>query len=218
MPAFLVGCLWGRMMASKTATRLVAIAVLVGAAAYFAPKAVNKVGTFLGDLVGANDAVVVGEGETALMVAADAKAKVVNCVTTAILSQKSCDGLRVLVVDATKMPFIARNTKLAWESGRPAILTMDRTRQTTNRRAACGGFRPTYGGQCDEYPMASTSEGGASARTEEVPPRENQCQGPSYRVQYPSNGEQFLVVISRPDLVATGSFTGADIAKEQGRC
>lgn len=199
-------------------TRLVVVAVLVGAVVYFAPEAVDKVGGFLGDLVGANDAVVIGEGETALMVAADAEAKVVNCETATILAEKSCDGLRVLVVDANKMPFIARNTKLAWESGQPAILSMDRARQAANRRAACGGFRPTHGGQCDEYPMASTAEGGAGARTEEVPARENQCQGPSYRTQYPPNSEQFLVVIGRPDLVATGSFTGADIAKEQGRC
>lgn len=205
-------------MASKTMTRLVAVAVLVGAAVYFAPKAVDEVGTFLGGLVGANDAVVLGEGETALMVAADAEAKVVNCATAAILAAKSCGGLRVLVVDAGKMPFIARNTKLAWESGQPAILTMDRTKQLTNRRAACGGFRPVHGGQCDECPMASTREGGTGARTEEVPPRENQCQGPSYRVQYPSNGEQFLVVISRPDLVAGDGFAGVDVAKEQGRC
>lgn len=79
----------------------------------------DKVGTFLGDAVGANDAVTIGEGETALLVAANAKAKVVNCAPETIVAQKSCADLRVLVVDAARMPFIARNTKLAWESGRP---------------------------------------------------------------------------------------------------
>lgn len=207
-------------MASKTTTRVVVTVALIGAVAYFAPEALDRVGTFLGDAVGANDAVVIGEGETALMVAANAKAKVVNCATEVIVAQKSCDDLRVLVVDAARMPFIARNTKQAWESGLPAILTMDRSKQRDNRRQACGAFKPNYGGQCDEYPMASTAtaEGGTGARTEEVPPRENQCQGPRYRSQYPSDGERFLVVISRPDLIATTQFTGADIAKEQGRC
>lgn len=149
------------------------------------------------------------------MVAANAEAKVVTCTTEAILARKSCDGLRILVVDATRMPFIARNTKLAWESGLPAVLTMDRSKQGANRQQACGGFEPNYGGQCDEYPMASTAEGGAGARTEEVPGRENLCQGGTYVRQYPPNGEQFLVVIKRPDLVASGPFTGADVAASQ---
>lgn len=207
-------------MASRTATRLVVAAALVGAAVYFAPEAVDKVGTWLGDLVGANDAVTVGEGETALLVAAHAKAKVVSCETAVILAEKSCDDLRVLVVDAARMPFIARNTKLAWESGRPAILTMNRAKEDANRRQVCRGrkFQRLYGGQCDEYPMASTGEGGAGARTEEVPPRENQCQGPLNRAQYPPDGQRFLVLISHPNLVASNPFTGTDIAKEQGWC
>jgi hypothetical protein len=203
-------------MASRTTTRLVVAAVLVVGVVYFAPEAVDKVGTWLGDLAGANDAVTIGEGETALMVAANAKAKLGNCDTTAILAEQTCDGLRILVVEATKMPFIARNTKLAWASGSPAVLRMDRSRQTGNRRQACGKFKTSYGGQCDEYPMASTAEGGTGARTEEVPGRENLCQGGSYMHQYPPNGEQFLVVISRPDLIASDPFTGTDIAANQG--
>lgn len=202
-------------MASKTTTRLVVMAALVGAAVYFAPKAVNKVGTFLGDLVGANDAVTIGEGETALMVAANAEAKVINCATATILNRKSCDGLHILIVDAARMPFIARNTKLAWESGLPAVLTMDRVKQGDNRKQACRKFKASFGGQCDEYPMATTAEGGADARTEEVPRRENACQGGSYKHQYPPDGERFMVVISRPDLIASDSFAGTDIAASQ---
>jgi hypothetical protein len=193
----------------------VVAAALIGTVVYFAPEVVDKVGGFLGDLVGANDAVIIGEGETALMVAANAEAKLVNCDPATILAEKSCGGLRVLVVDASRIPFIARNTKLAWESGLPAILTMDRSSQIDNRKLACGTFKPRYGGQCDEYPMASTAEGGADARTEEVPGRENGCQGGLYVRRYPSDGEQFLVIISHPDLIASGSFTGADIAKQQ---
>ncbi|MGH3761171.1 hypothetical protein [Actinophytocola sp.] len=50
------------------------------------------------------------------------------------------DGVGEVIADAAEMPFIARNTKLAWEQGKPAILTMDRRRQPANRDAACGGF------------------------------------------------------------------------------
>ncbi len=163
--------------------------------------------------MGANDAVTLGEGGSALLVAANAKAKLVNCDPGTIVAKKSCDGLRVLVVDAARMPFIARNTKLAWESGLPAVLTMDRSKQGENRDAACPrSFPRPHGGQCDEYPMASTSEGGMEVRTEEVPPRENRCQGGSYVRQYPPDGQRFLVVISHPDLVATAPYAGVDIA------
>jgi hypothetical protein len=203
-------------MAGRTTTRILVAAVLVGAVVYVAPDALDKVGTFLGNAVGANDAVIVGEGEAALLVAANAKAKLVNCAPETVVAQKSCDGLRILVVDATRMPFIARNTKLAWESGLPAILTMDRSRQGEHRNAACPrGFPRPHGGQCDEYPMASTAEGGTDVRTEEVPPRENRCQGGSYVRQYPPDGQRFLVVISSPDLVAAEPFAGVDIAKTQ---
>lgn len=51
---------------------------------------------------------------------------------------------------------------------------MNRSKQQANRKKACRtGFQRKYGGQCDEYPTASTEEGGAGARTEEVPAREN---------------------------------------------
>lgn len=36
--------------------------------------------------------------------------------------------------------------------------------------------------------------------------RENTCQGGSYGWQYPKNGDNFLVIILRPDLIAPGPF------------
>ncbi|MCT2581711.1 hypothetical protein JT362_01070 [Actinophytocola sp. S1-96] len=85
------------------------------------------------------------------------------------------------------------------------------------RHLACkSGFRRVYRGQCDEYPMASTEQGGAGARTEEVPGRENTCQGGMNRSQYPPDGRRFLVVISNPKLIAPGPFTGTDIARDKG--
>jgi hypothetical protein len=127
--------------------------------------------------------------------------------------------LHAQVVDAARMPFIARNTKLGWEDGQPGILTMNRGKQVTNRAAACPrSFPRLHGGSCDEFPMAPTDEGGAGARAEEVPVRENSCQGGSYGKQYPQDGARFLVVISNPDLIAVEAFTGTDIAKENGLC
>lgn len=162
---------------------------------------------------------IIGTGDAQIMVAGSAKSNTKNCTAEQMVNQKQCDDLSVLLVNARKMPFIARNTKLAWESGSPAVLTMNRAKQTANRAKACPrSFPKPHGGQCDEYPMASTDEGGAQARAEEVPGRENQCQGPTYGAQYPKDGKKFLVVIMYPDSIAPGPFTGADIAKDQGWC
>ena len=206
-------------MASRTRGGLVVVALVALAGAYFAPKLFDKLGSMVSDVTGANDAVTVGAGDSAIMVAADASPKVAPCDPAQILHERECAGLHILVVDATRMPFIARNTKLAWESGRPAVLTMNRPKQDANRAIACPRTFPTpHDGQCDEYPLASTNEGGRGARTEEVPKRENRCQGGSNVRQYPRDGEKFLVIISHPDLIAPGPFAGADLAKDQVQC
>lgn len=162
---------------------------------------------------------VLGEGDSRVMIASEAESDAKQCGAPQLVADKRCGDLHILLVDANKIPFIARNTTLAWESGRPGVLTMNRAKQDGNRRAACPrSFPKKYGGQCDEYPMASTEEGGAGARTEEVPGRENSCQGGMYGAQYPKDGEQFLVAIIHPDQIATGVFSGVDIAKDQGLC
>lgn len=162
---------------------------------------------------------IIGEGDMRAMVAGEAKAEAKQCTAQQMINEKRCGDRKVLIVDANKMPFIARNTKLAWEQGLPSTLTMNRAQYKSNRAAACGErFPRPHGGQCDEYPMASTDEGGKGARAEEVPARENRCQGGSYVAQYPKDGEKFLVVIVYPDQIAPGPFTGADIAKDQGWC
>ena len=172
----------------------------------------------LDDIIGGG-VEIIGEGDSRVMVANSAKPEARQCTAEQMINEKRCGDRRVLVVNAAKMPFIARNTKLAWESGLPAVLTMNRAKQDANRKLACPRkFPKPHGGQCDEYPMASTDEGGEKARAEEVPARENQCQGPSYGAQYPLDGESFLVGIIYPDYVAPGPFTGMDIAKDQGWC
>jgi hypothetical protein len=54
--------------------------------------------------------------------------------------------------------------------GKPAVLTKDGALQAANRSKACPrSFVKNHPkGSCDEYPFASTREGGAGARTEEV--------------------------------------------------
>jgi hypothetical protein len=158
---------------TNTASSGLLVIILVVAGAIFAPKLFGMVGSLISEVTGANDAKIIGEGATAIMVSANTSPKVAPCKTEKILEEKQCAGLRILTVDASRMPFIARNTKLAWESGRPALLTMNRSKENSNRAAACSKFTRSYEkGSCDEYPMASTNEGGPEARIDEVPQRE----------------------------------------------
>jgi hypothetical protein len=62
--------------------------------------------------------------------------------------------------------------------------------------------------------MAPTDQGGKGARAEEVPGRENSCQGGTFQAQYPEDGTGFLVVITSPHLIPEHPFAGVDIAKD----
>src|ERR1044072_7889948 len=102
------------------------------------------------------------------------------------------------------MPFIARNISLAWGEGKDFILTRSAEPRKKNYDAACGSFEPQHrDGSCDEYPFATTVQGGTGARTEEVPAREQRCQGGTIRQAYRGigQGDDFLVVISNPGMV-----------------
>src|SRR5262245_38809974 len=98
-------------MAKHTRSGLLLPAIIV--VALRAEYGVSKVLDFVQDITGASDAVVIGEGDAAIMVAADAESTVKSCQAT-IIQDKRCGDLHVLFVDAARMPFIARNTKLAW--------------------------------------------------------------------------------------------------------
>ena len=87
------------------------------------------------------------------------------------------------------MPFIVANIANAiYNRGKSPILTYlgPRNKQTPiNRRKACGKFKlTTPGGSCDEYPFASTVEGGQGAVVAEVPLKENLIQGGMLSVFY----------------------------------
>jgi hypothetical protein len=157
------------------------------------------------------------------MVGPDAQSKVEQCTAARVIQDKQCDDVKVVVFDAAKMPFITRNVSLAWGEGHDSVLTKNSALQSANRSKACPrSFTKTYPkSSCDEYPFASTEEGGAGARTEEVHKDEQDCQGgtlsTSYRYQNIKDGDRFLVVIWHPDKIGTQPWQGEEI-KVGGQC
>ncbi|MBM7774377.1 hypothetical protein JOD54_004581 [Actinokineospora baliensis] len=201
----------------RTKSRLfLSVLVVVGAVAYFGPTEVLEAVT---GLVGNDDPVLIEQNGRQLLVGGDGESKARKCTVEVALTRRVCGDVKVVVIDAGKMPFIARNIQLAWGGGHPSILTRNSAKQGANRAAACGSFVPKYGGSCDEYAFATTDEGGSGARTEEVPLREQRCQGGAISAGYAKakigQGDSFLVVIATPTAVAATAYTGADEAQEQ---
>ena len=111
-------------------------------------------------------------------------------------------NLPVLVIKSEKMPNIAAHIKQAQANGKASTLTRitDKAQIDANREAACGRFVRQGNLECDEYPFASTREGGSGASTRGVPPREQRVQGGTmssfYRYQNIRNGSQFIVRVN----------------------
>ncbi len=86
------------------------------------------------------------------------------------------------------MPNIADHIQDAQSRGYPSILTRttDRDRIRRNRREACGNFKGPD--SCDEYPFASTYEGGRGASVRGVPVSEQFIQGGVISAFYNLNG------------------------------
>lgn len=128
-----------------------------------------------------------------------------------------------VIIDAKWMPYIAKNIVLAQQAGKDELLTRgpNAAARITNRTAACSGFVAQHGGQCDEYPFASSAQGGAGARTEEVHPRENACQAQAIlkaqRTQHIARGESYYVRVRNPEFRAGDQvlYTGKDDAIEK---
>lgn len=208
------------LVASRTKGGLLPIALLA-LVVLAAPEVRDEVlGSFDGATGGTE---LVGDGETQFLVAASSAAEVHKCTPARGLADQQCDDLKFVVIDAAKMPFIARNISTAWQVGHPGVLTRDRAVQAVNRRKVCRpSFPRKYGGQCDEFPFASTRQGGEGAQEHEVPARENQCQGGTLSRRYVAagigDGDDFLVVITHPDKIALDPFVGVDIAEDQSWC
>lgn len=208
-------------MATKTGSGLLLPVLLVSAAAVAVFGWDTVVGTVKGGIGGLFGGTELIEDDTgvAVMVAQSAKSKVDECTAKQLSTQPTCDDVKILAISAAKMPFIARNISTAWEAGHEGVLTKDSAAEPANRKDVCQpSFPRPHGGQCDEYPFASTSQGGAGAQEQEVPARENQCQGGTLSIRYRAariaDGDDFVVVITHPNRIAPGPFEGIDIAKD----
>jgi hypothetical protein len=106
--------------------------------------------------------------------------------------------LPVFVVDSRRTPAIAAHIRAAQAAGKPAILHRVSPRPADRRPGACRGWRGP--GSCDEYPFASTVEGGpGKASIAGVPLWEQRRQGGDllafYRANRIGNGDAFVVVV-----------------------
>ncbi|TWP45947.1 hypothetical protein FKR81_37640 [Lentzea tibetensis] len=203
-------------MGKKTGSGVLPLAVVAAVVVVGGPQVIDG----FPDLLGLG-----GQPATAYSVAPGAKPRTDKCTADQLLKQRQCDDLKVVLIDAAKMPFIAQNIIAAWAEGKPFIMHKDAPgTDDAKRSVVCGSgvFTKTFpDGSCDEYVFASTVEGGqwANVRTQEVPLREQKCQGGTLRQEYRragiTEGSAFIVVITNPDKVATTPYAGVDIAKDQ---
>jgi RHS repeat-associated protein len=84
--------------------------------------------------------------------------------------------LPVLRISRSRYPQLAENIWHAQRAGHPRVLTHGGD-QAANRSAALRGIPSIPGLQRDEYPFASSKEGGASAWVGHVPVSQHQAQG-----------------------------------------
>jgi deoxyribonuclease NucA/NucB len=108
--------------------------------------------------------------------------------------------LPVFVVESKKTPAIAAHVRQALAADQPRVLTRaSGARQRANRQAACGHWPRGSRLSCDEYPFASTLEGGRGASIAGVPRVEQRRQGGALRAFYAKErvrvGDRFLVVV-----------------------
>ncbi|XP_028406390.1 uncharacterized protein LOC114528866 isoform X2 [Dendronephthya gigantea] len=100
------------------------------------------------------------------------------------------------------IPNVCKNMQNAISKGRPTTLNRitDRTKMEQNRRnSGCPRLPKVPGQNCDEYPFASSRQGGAGAEIMNVPSIENSCQGgllaAFYRTQKIGNGDCYRVAL-----------------------
>jgi Deoxyribonuclease NucA/NucB len=142
-----------------------------------------------------------------------------------LVNQKTinCGSCRkYVVITAVRMPFVARNISMAFKVGKPFLLhKVNEAAADGNRKVACGSFQANYEGSCDEYPFASSAEGGAGAHTQEVPRREQRCQcgtlSRQYATQGITDGVQYAVIITDTNDIPPYGYKGTDIAKERAK-
>jgi hypothetical protein len=121
-------------------------------------------------------------------------------------AKTQAQSLPTFMISYQQMPNIAMHVYQAMQSGKPWKLTYigadNDYLNDRNRSDACKYMpspRPT-GYECDEYPFASTYQGGTGSSAVLVPAHENHVQGGQLSTFYRSNnlrnGNQFLVGIN----------------------
>jgi hypothetical protein len=106
------------------------------------------------------------------------------------------------VVSASRYPDIAKfdRAEIAKHPSWSTLTRVSPAQAAKNRGVACKGFKAPPGKSCDEYPYASTSQGGAGAARLAVNEKENDSQGGNLVGFYNANrlfyGEKFNVKVS----------------------
>ncbi|MBA4861340.1 hypothetical protein H1V43_08045 [Streptomyces sp. PSKA54] len=94
-------------------------------------------------------------------------------------SEEECRELPVFVVDGKRKPKIAINDASAIARGKPWLLNTMRDKDAAELNREFAGCKAVWAGpdSCDEYPFASTYQGGLGAQVMGVPKWENDQQG-----------------------------------------
>ena len=130
-------------------------------------------------------------------------------------------GQATVNFDGQNFPCISYNIATAQTAGQPVTLTRTTNTSTikNNRKLSCGGLAadvtalnntggPGTPASCDEYPFASTLQGGGGAQAMIVPAFENNAQGGVlsgfYQTNQIGNGTAFNVTTSNVPAVGGG--------------
>lgn len=194
-------------MSAKTKGGLLPILLVIGVVVAMTQTDVgHEVGVVLGIVDSAPGDVVVPPTD---------RGRVKDCTPEQLTKNKRCRDLPVMVFDAARMPYISRHITMAWQVGHPALLHRGGVGTGgTNRSLACTTVRKAElkPSSCDEYPLASTTEGGAGASTQGVPGGEQLIQGGIVNGTYAKNrmktGDEFLVVVINGDKIASEAHKG----------
>jgi len=120
--------------------------------------------------------------------------------TETVVKKLKDEDLPVHKVNKSETPGIYDNTVKAQKDGQPSVLTRETNKKTIRkqRRSATKGKKAKKGQSIDEYPFASTKEGGQGATTATVPIGEQSQQGGQLSSFYKKNnikeGDKFKVV------------------------
>lgn len=111
------------MAGPRTSTGLLPVLLVVGAFFLFCGQFLDKAGEFWDD--------VTGQASEEYAVAPGARGRVEKCTADQVLKDKRCEDLKFVVIDAAKMPYIARNISLAWAEGHGFLLHRDTSESRT---------------------------------------------------------------------------------------